>query len=322
MSAGARFLKGEALGNDYVVFEAGTAWKVTPPAVRLLCERNRGIGADGIIVPVPAADADHAIRIFNPDGSEAERSGNGLRIFAVACLEGVAPARRAAGSGSRRTGPRPMRAAGPPSDFTVEVGGDTIPIHVHGRAPDGTWDISVEMGIVSFEDRDVGLDRDRFEHDLAVRRLLSGDTGSAQPTGTQREGTRSIVMCPVSVGNPHCVLLGPSWDEEQLWHIGPALSTHPAFARGINVQLAWHAGGRRLRALVWERGAGETSASGSSACAVAAAAVREGILDAGAVEVEMAGGTLEVEVASDFALTLRGPARAVYRGELVSPSGG
>ncbi len=78
-----RFAKGHGLGNDYVVIDqTDLSAPLTPTMIRRLCDRNRGIGADGILLRVPASRADFGLRIFNPDGSEAEKSGNGLRIFA------------------------------------------------------------------------------------------------------------------------------------------------------------------------------------------------------------------------------------------------
>lgn len=346
--ASARWFKGEALGNDYLVFESGDAWPVTSAAVRAVCDRHRGVGADGIIVSVPPVRADYAVRVFNPDGSEAERSGNGLRIFAVAVVEGGVPALEEPGWGS--TADRADAAAGkaagaagnapgatggaetadtsllpatrrvpetgaPARQFTVEVGGDTVQIHVHGRWRDRSWDVSVEMGCASFEEDRVGFERARLESDPELEAWLHGG-GPGVRGSWGRRPSRAVVLRAVSMGNPHCVVLGARWDEKQLRHLGPLLSHHPAFRRGTNVQLAWPVGKQRLRALVWERGTGETSASGSSACAVAAAAVKEGLVEAGAVDVEMPGGTLAVQVGPDFAITLRGPARAVCWGEL------
>ncbi|MBI4540517.1 MAG: diaminopimelate epimerase [Gemmatimonadetes bacterium] len=283
--ASAQFFKGEALGNDYLVFESGDAWPVTPAGIRLVCDRHRGVGADGLVLVRSRSQpvADYAVRIFNPDGSEAERSGNGLRIFAVACASGDV---RSGTAGASR------------QEFRVEVGGGMVRVCLHGRTADDAWDVSVEMGRASFEERDAGFDRTRFE------------------SGARLEELTATTLRPVSVGNPHLVVFGDLWDGTLLLRLGPPLSTHPAFARGANVQLATWPAGRRIRALVWERGAGETSASGTSACAVAAAAVREGLLEPGTVYVEMPGGTLEVDVDADFSLTLRGPARAVCRGEL------
>src|SRR5690242_15599912 len=83
-----RFFKGHGLGNDYLAIDARSLpFGLTPPAVRLLCDRNHGVGSDGVLARVGSVNADFGLRIFNPDGSEAEKSGNGLRIYAAYLLE-------------------------------------------------------------------------------------------------------------------------------------------------------------------------------------------------------------------------------------------
>src|SRR5690606_23596286 len=82
------FFKGHGLGNDYLAADAAEVpFELTPPAVRLLCDRHLGLGSDGILLRVPSGRADFGVRIYNPDGSEAEKSGNGLRIFAAFLLD-------------------------------------------------------------------------------------------------------------------------------------------------------------------------------------------------------------------------------------------
>ena len=132
---------------------------------------------------------------------------------------------------------------------------------------------------------------------------------------------RSLHFTGVSVGNPHCVLFknaGEAWSREDLLTLGPALENHPLFPNRTNVQLAVPTGPKEIFILIWERGAGETQASGSSSCAAASAAVRLGLVQ-GPVAVRMPGGTLSIEVAPDFSLTMKGPVAEVARGAL-SPS--
>ena len=120
----------------------------------------------------------------------------------------------------------------------------------------------------------------------------------------------------MSICNPHCVIFEDEVDLEDLRRRAPQISVHPWFARGTNVQFARPLGGDAVEAWVWERGAGETSASGSSACAVAAAAVRRGLVNGREVQVRMPGGTLEVRVGEAWDLVLSGPVEAVYEGVL------
>ncbi len=132
---------------------------------------------------------------------------------------------------------------------------------------------------------------------------------------------RSFTFTGVSVGNPHCVLFkqtGASWSREDLLALGPALEHHAIFPKRTNVQLAVPTGAKELTILIWERGAGETQASGSSSCAAASAAVRLGLVKS-PVAVKMPGGTLTIEVSPDFSLTMKGPVAEVARGSL-SPS--
>jgi diaminopimelate epimerase len=132
---------------------------------------------------------------------------------------------------------------------------------------------------------------------------------------------RSLQFTGVSVGNPHCVVFkkaGQTWTREELLALGPALENHPLFPKRTNVQLAVPTGPKEIFILIWERGAGETQASGSSSCAAASAAVKLGLVK-GPVTVKMPGGTLNIEVASDFSLTMKGPVAEVARGSL-SPS--
>jgi diaminopimelate epimerase len=277
-----RFFKGHGLGNDYIALRlAGLPFSLTPPAVRLLCDRHTGIGSDGVLALVPSDAAEFGVRIFNPDGSEAEKSGNGLRIFAAYLLE----------SGAVSVG----------TPFTVETPGGVVGILVRGASDEGVLDVEVEMGTASFRSGDVGMtgpDRDTVGEIVEL------------PAGDRMDVTA------VSVGNPHCVVFEDEVDEDDRRRRAPQLSTHESFARGTNVQFARPVGGSTVEAWVWERGAGETRASGSSACAVAAAAVRRGLVTGREVEVRMPGGTLHVTVREDWSIVLRGPVEAVFRGEL------
>jgi diaminopimelate epimerase len=271
-TAGFHFYKAHGLGNDYLVVEEGPEWSLTPDAVRSICHRTLGVGADGIVW-VAAGGPPFQLRMFNPDGSEFERSGNGLRVLA---------------SSLHTAG----RVAGEP--FTVEVGGDRVEMQVLD-VREGRFDVVVEMGRCTADPpEELALD----------------------------DGTLALVR--VSVGNPHAVVWGDptpwerSPDLDVLHRVGPALTGHPSFPGGTNVQLARVEGERAIRALVWERGVGHTSSSGTSACAVAVAAVRTGRVAPGEIEVRMEGGALQVQVSPELEVRLRGPVESVMSGE-VSP---
>lgn len=278
----AMFYRGHGLGNDYLALELDALpFDLTPPAVRLFCDRHAGVGSDGILAAVPSGAADFGLRIFNPDGSEAEKSGNGIRIFAAYLLD----------RGRVRIGPA----------FTVETPGGVVRVRIVDETGDGVLDVEVEMGTARFRSADVGLAGPDRETDGEPLELPSGDR---------------VLINTVSIGNPHCVIFQDELDVEELRRRAPQISTHPDFARGTNVQFAVGTAPGEVEAWVWERGAGETMASGSSACAVAAAAVRRGLVSERQVAVRMPGGTLHVEVRDDWSLLLRGPVEGICRGEL------
>ena len=259
------FVKGHGLGNDYIVVDGerfGIA--LTPERVRLLCHRNLGLGSDGVLEITKRADRFFA-RIWNPDGSEAERSGNGLRIAAKFLSDHGYVAESA---------------------FVLETVAGPVAAEVYRR--DGrVHSVRLEMGRATI---------DRATRSLQVE-------------------SRRLDVTVVSVGNPHCVIFGEPLTRERLFAVGPRVERHPSFPERINVQLAAVESRRSARALVWERGAGHTLASGTSACAVATACFDRGLVD-GSVTVLMEGGQLEVEVGPDLALIMTGPAEEVYEGTL------
>ncbi|HEX2092315.1 MAG TPA: diaminopimelate epimerase [Longimicrobiaceae bacterium] len=277
------FFKGHGLGNDYLALRmADLPFELSPPAVRLLCDRHTGVGSDGILAMVPSDTAQFGVRIFNPDGSEAEKSGNGQRIFAAYLYD------------------RWVARVGEP--FTVETPGGTVTLQILGTSPEGVFDVEAEMGTAVFRSAAAGMTGPDRDSDGEVLELDAGDR---------------VEAAVLSMGNPHCVVFADELDPEDLCRRAPQLSRHPSFERGTNVQFARVAGPGVVEALVWERGAGETLASGSSACAVAAAAVRRGLVAEREVEVRMPGGTLRVTVREDWSVLLRGPVEGVYRGELL-----
>jgi diaminopimelate epimerase len=278
-SLGTSFYKAHGLGNDYLVFSEGSDWSATPAAVEAVCDRTRGVGADGIVVLLANHDVDGIrLRMFNPDGSEFERSGNGLRVLASYLA-------------------REHLVGGEP--FTVEIGGATVEMTVHGVSG-ATYDVSVNMGQCHVGPSAVGLDSNALDEQGRL----------ADPDGVP------LHIVPVSVGNPHLVTLVRDATEELLERLGPFLVRHPSLSHGANVQLATPTGPDQVRALIWERGVGRTSASGTSACAVAVAAVAEGLAEAGEVTVDMPGGSLVVSVTSEHGAVLRGLVEEVLSGEL------
>lgn len=272
------FVKSHALGNDYIVLDPkALTFPLTAGTVRLICDRHIGIGSDGILAVWPSQHAPFGVRIFNPDGSEAEKSGNGLRIFARFLYEhGLATT----------------------TAFSVETPGGIVGVRLHLQ--DGrVGRITVDIGTATFRSDQIpvsGPPREVVNEEVVVN------------------GQRLRVTA-VSVGNPHCVVFVSDLSAVDLRGLGPRLERHEAFPNRANVQFAKVESRRRVSALIWERGAGETLASGSSACAVAAAAVRNGLTDRD-LTVAMPGGELQISVAPDWSVQLAGPAKEVYTGTL------
>ena len=285
-----RFHKYQGLGNDYIVLEradlggAGSGDSQLPATlIRRICDRHYGVGSDGILVEAATPDGELALRIFNPDGSEAEKSGNGLRIFARYLWD------------EGRVGDDPFAA--------VTKGGT-----VRCRVSDGGRMAFVEMGVA------------RFDSELIP---VSGPPREVVDEPIDAGGER-LRFTGVTVGNPHCVVHVDEPTPELARRLGPLLETHALFPERTNVQFVRVLGRHRITIEIWERGAGYTLASGSSSCAAAAASVRLGLCS-GDVTVEMPGGSLEIGVGEDYALTMLGPVGRVADGtisdELVGDAG-
>jgi diaminopimelate epimerase len=238
-----QFSKWHALGNAYLLVERADA-ALGPELVRLLCDPHRGIGSDGILVVDPDGMT-AAVTVWNPDGSQAEFSGNGARIAASWLA-----AREGADAVTLRFGERTVEALMHDGQVELEIG-------------------SVEVG-------------DSEELDLHIE---------------------MVTFTPVDVGNPHAVVVG---DPDDLPRIGPLLETHPRFPQRTNVQVVRVDAPGRATARVWERGVGETSASGTSAVAVAAATHGDG-----EVVVSFPGGDLHVRL-QDGRASLTGTAERVH----------
>ena len=199
------FFRGHGLGNDYLVVDPDElTFKLTPTAIRAICDRHWGVGSDGILAVTPAKGADFGLRIYNPDGSEAEKSGNGLRIFA-----------RYLHATDKLKSER----------FTVSTKGGTVTITLHIDAHGDASAATVEMGRATFAPKALPCT-------LEVPELIE------QPIVAAKQKLR---FTGVSVGNPHCVVFRPAgkeWTRAELLALGPELENHPIFPRRTNVQLA------------------------------------------------------------------------------------
>ncbi|MCH7949652.1 MAG: diaminopimelate epimerase [Candidatus Dadabacteria bacterium] len=273
-----RFVKSHGLGNDYFVLDQSQlSFDLTPEVVQLLCHRNYGIGSDGILLLVPSDKADFGLRILNPDGSEAEKSGNGLRIFAKYLFE----------HGHTEKEVFKISTLGGVVTVELETTGGIVPF------------VTVEMGEATFQSNLIpvaGEDREVVDEEINVDGEL-------------------LRFTAVSVGNPHCVVFVDELDEGYIRKLGPLLETHELFPNRINVQFAKPLSREKVQILIWERGAGYTLASGSSSCAVASACVKNGLTD-GNVTVSMPGGDLDINIRNDWSIKMRGAVEEVAEGTL------
>jgi diaminopimelate epimerase len=256
-----QFHKYHALGNDMIVIDpAQFRLTLTPARVRLICDRHHGVGADGICYgPLPQPATPPTMRFFNPDGTEAEKSGNGLRVFARYVWD---------------------RGEIMPQ-FTIAIWGEPIAVTV--------------------------LDEEARQLALGIGQLSFGFVEEVMQFG-EWAGKATAV----SIGNPHCVIF--SDDLSAIHSLGPVVERAPQFPNRTNVQLARVVNEETVAIEIWERGAGYTLASGSSASAVAGAAIKTGRCRS-PVTVQMPGGDVLVDIDNDWHVVLTGAVTAVYQGE-------
>ena len=268
-----KFEKYHALGNDYLVFDPdGTDHQFTEDETVRICHRNFGLGSDGILVgPLQSEKADFGLRILNPDGSEAEKSGNGLRIFARYLYD------------QKKVSSVP---------FTVSTLGGIVTCEVSSDASS----ISVEMGQVSFHSEIVpvsvkGSPREVLNEEITI----DGETFN---------------YYAATIGNPHCVIPRNEISEGLALELGAKVENHPLFPNRTNVQFLKVLDRNRIRIEIWERGAGYTLASGSSSSAAGAVARKMGACDQN-ITVEMPGGEIGLVIDEEFNVKMTGPATRV-----------
>jgi len=270
------FVKSHGLGNDYIVLDQNKlSFSLTPEIIKLICHRNYGIGSDGILLLTSIGSDKFGLKIHNPDGSEAEKSGNGLRIFSKYLYE--------YGYTNNKT-------------FQIDTLGGLVTSELD--IDDGiVKHVTVEMGVASFNSKDIPVDGE--EREVINEELrINGDIFN---------------FTAVSVGNPHCVIFSDELDVDYLKKVGPLVENYELFPNRINVQIAKVTSSNSIEIIIWERGAGYTLASGSSSCAVAAAAVKNG-LTGNDVEINMPGGTLIISVREDWTIKMKGPVEEVATG--------
>lgn len=268
-----KFEKYHALGNDYLVYDPPSGdHEFSSEEIIRICHRNFGLGSDGILVgPLQTDKAEFGLRILNPDGSEAEKSGNGLRIFARYLFD------------QKKVGSSP---------FTVDTLGGIVTCEVS----DDASSISVEMGQVSF-------------HSDVIPVSVEGEAREVLNEEINLNG-KNYKYYAGTIGNPHCVVPLTDISEALAKQLGPELENHPLFPNRTNVQLLQILDRNRICIEIWERGAGYTLASGSSSSAAGAVARKMGACDQ-EITVEMPGGEIGLVIDDDYNVKMTGPATRV-----------
>ncbi|MCU0782979.1 MAG: diaminopimelate epimerase [Verrucomicrobia bacterium] len=295
-----KFWKYHALGNDYLVIDP----KNLPSAlateqVKMICHRNFGVGSDGILLgPLPSQKAPFGLRIFNPDGSEAEKSGNGLRIFSRFLWD---------------------QALVGKDEFAIETAGGVVKATVF----DGGNMVRVEMGKVSFSS-------DRIPITGPKREVLNEKISVGGREFTFCAATIGNPHCVVVGGVTPCAPDStlpetaraerralPEISEAMAKEFGPLMEMHPNFPNRTNVQFLKVRDRANIQIEIWERGAGYTLASGSSSSAAAAVAHKLGLCDR-KISVHMPGGIIAIEIGDDFAIRMTGGVTKVSEGVISS----
>ena len=262
-----KFTKMHGLGNDFIIIDSRTekleGIDLSKLAVKL-CDRNYGIGADGILIAGPSNSADVKMRLFNPDGSEAEMCGNGIRCFAKYIYESLEKKKEL---------------------ISVEtLAGVILPSILEYK--EKTAIVEVDMGIPkNIKNAELKIDNVKYDATL------------------------------VSFGNPHCVIFSDDLSKVHIDEIGPKIETNKMFPDRTNVEFVEIVSRAEAIVKVWERGAGETLACGTGACACAVAGITAGKLDKD-VLIRLPGGNLDIEWQDDKHVILRGPAETVYEGNI------
>jgi diaminopimelate epimerase len=273
------FVKSHGLGNDYIVLNQNEIqFELTEKAIRKICDVHYGIGSDGVLLKVPSYKAGFGLRILNPDGSEAEKSGNGLRIFAKYLYD--------------------YKFAKTPV-FTIETTGGLVQAKIIEERYGKASVITVDMGKAIFHSSEVPV---KSQSEECIDETLNLEY-------------RDYLISCVSVGNPHCVIIKDTLDINEVKTFGPQIETNPMFPNRINVQFARIVSPTEVEIMIWERGAGYTLASGSSACAVAAVLVKKGLTKQN-ITVKMAGGNLKIGIDDNWNIQMTGEVKEIASGTL------
>lgn len=279
-----KFTKMHGLGNDFILIDRlqhsfGLDRSTFGESAKKLCDRRFGVGADQILVLDRSETADFKMLIFNADGSEVEMCGNGIR-----CLAKYVWDRKLSGK----------------DVLAIETLAGIIKPEKAGEL------VRVDMGEPIFEPEKIPV---HLIHPLS---LVLHPSGGIVDYPLRIADKEFRITC-VSMGNPHAVIVVDDVAKFPVTYYGPMIEAHPIFPRKSNVEFIEIISAKEIKMRVWERGAGETTACGTGACAAAVVSNLKGLTD-GDITVHLIGGDLLIERASDNRVYMTGPAVEVFEG--------
>ncbi|MBO7125532.1 MAG: diaminopimelate epimerase [Bacteroidales bacterium] len=272
------FVKSHGLGNCYIVIDSDKIdFELTDERVIRICDLHFGVGSNGILLKVPSKIADFGLKIFNTDASIAENCGNGLRIFSKFLHDyGYLTSDK----------------------FTVDILGRLIHCEILEKNAAGkAIKVRVDMGKANFVAKQVPVN---FPKEECINEPVTFG------------GKEFRINC-VSVGNPHCVVFRDDLNQEELLKYGPIIETDKMFPNRTNVQFAHVVNRNLVEIKIWERGVGNTLASGSSSCAVASAMRKNNLVDKD-VTIRMPGGELQISIDEEWNIKMTGPVEEICSG--------
>lgn len=273
------FVKSHGLGNDYIVLDAEKlSCSLSPELVIRLCDVHFGIGSDGILLKVPSEKADFGLLIYNTDGSLAENCGSGLRIFSKFLYD------------YKYTQSK---------QFSVEIMGRIVHCEIIELFDGKVSQVQVDMGKANFHSPEIPI---IFPKEECVNEALNC-------------GEKTFAITCVSVGNPHCVVLCGELDMNEVLTYGTQIENNAMFPNRINVQFVKVIDRNRVEIRIWERGVGHTLASGTSSCAVAAAMLKNKLID-NSVTIQMQGGELHIQIDPEWNVRMTGAVAEIAAGTL------
>ena len=277
------FIKMHGLGNDFILIDClskslGDSSFLSYLAKKL-CNRNFGIGADGLMLILASSKADLQMRIFNSDGTEAQMCGNGIRCFAKYAYENKLISK---------------------NKFTVETLAGIITPELIFKDKEISG-IKVDMGIPKLERREIPMEGE--------------DTPTVVDETLTIDSKYVFKITCVSMGNPHCITFVNDVQSISVDEIGRKIENHPLFPEKTNVEFIQVLNKQEINFRVWERGVGETLACGTGACAALVASVLNKKTDREAI-IHLPGGDLDIQWADDGHVYMTGPAELVFRGEM------